>query len=459
MKTKLLFPENFIWGTATSSYQIEGAWNEDGKGESIWDRFSHTPGNVLNNDNGDVAIDHYHRYQEDVELMKNIGLQAYRFSIAWPRVLPRGRGKVNQAGVDFYSRLVDALLEAGITPFATLYHWDLPQALHEEGGWPVRSTAEAFVEYTDVITRALGDRVKNWMTHNEPAVVANLGYLIGVHAPGIKGDISATLKSAHHLLLSHGWAVPVIRQNSPSCEVGIVLNIRFNQSASASWADRQAMLEEESIWIRNYLEPLAGRQYPAETMKRLQIGDSLPVDCLSFIQPGDMEVIATPIDFIGVNHYTRQVFRNKNVPQKENLPQTNFPALENEDNYTEMGWEVFPEGLLRVLGRLHFEYQFPKIYVTENGASYSDGPDKDGKVSDERRISYLREHFRAAHQAIQAGIPLAGYFVWSLFDNFEWAYGYAQRFGIVWVDYETQKRIVKDSGHWFKEVIKANGLD
>jgi beta-glucosidase len=310
-----------------------------------------------------------------------------------------------------------------------------------------------------VISRSLGDRVKNWMTHNEPAVVANLGYLNGEHAPGIKDDIVATLKSAHHLLLSHGWAVPVIRQNSPGSEVGIVLNIRYNPPASPSIPDRKALLEIDAIWRRIYLEPLVGRHYPAELIKDLQDRNMVFAEDLNFIQPGDMEVIATPIDFVGVNYYARGIIRNNSVPEAENLPPTLLPAPENDINYTEMGWEVYPEGLLRVLGRLHFEYQIPKIYVTENGASYSDGPDQDGKVGDERRISYLREHFRVAHQAIQAGIPLAGYFVWSLFDNFEWAYGYAQRFGIVWVDYETQKRIVKDSGYWLKEVIRANGVD
>ncbi len=459
MKTKLLFPENFIWGAATSSYQIEGAWNEDGKGESIWDRFSHTAGKILNGDNGDIAADHYHRFQDDVDLMKSMGLKAYRFSISWPRILPNGRGEINQKGIDFYSRLVDSLLKAGITPFATLYHWDLPQVLFEEGGWPVRSTAEAFVEYTDVITQALGDRVKNWMTHNEPAVVATLGYLLGEHAPGIKDDLVSTVRSAHHLLLSHGWSVPVIRRNSPDSEVGIVLNLGHNPPASPSVVDREMMVEQDAIWARIYLEPLAGRQYPADLEKGLLKRGLPSLEELMPIQPGDMESISTPIDFIGANYYTRSIVRNREVPEEENLPQTLFPAPQNKENYTEMGWEFFPEGLLRVLGRLHFEYQFPKIYVTENGASYSEGPDSDGRVYDERRTRYLREHFRVAHQAIQIGIPLAGYFVWSLLDNFEWAYGYTQRFGIVWVDFETQQRIVKDSGHWYKEVIKANGVN
>jgi beta-glucosidase len=459
MTTKLLFPDNFIWGTATSSYQIEGAWDQDGKGESIWDRFSHTPGKVLNNDTGDIAIDHYHRYREDVALMQDMGLQAYRFSIAWPRILPQGRGRINQAGIDFYSRLVDTLLEAKITPFATLYHWDLPQALYDLGGWPARSTAEAFVEYTDSITRVLGDRVKSWMTHNEPAVVANLGYLIGEHAPGIRDDLPATIKSAHHLLLSHGWAVSVIRQNSPGSEIGIVLNMGHNPSASPSVVDRQTCLEHDAIWTRIYLEPLAGRQYPAELMFSLTECGILPLGGADYIQPGDMDVIATPIDFIGINYYTRRIIRNTEVSEEENLPPTIFAQPENDEDYTEMGWEVHPEGLLHVLGRLHFEYKIPKIYITENGASYSDAPGEDGRVHDSRRVRYLRDHFYVAQKAIQFGIPLAGFFVWSLFDNFEWAFGYSQRFGIVWVDFETQQRILKDSALWFQKVIKSNGVD
>jgi len=452
MDTKLHFPENFIWGAATASYQIEGAWNEDGKGESIWDRFSHTPGKILNNDTGDVADDHYHRYREDVALMKTLGLKAYRFSISWPRILPMGLGRVNQSGIDFYSRLVDELLKAGIQPFATLYHWDLPQVLFEAGGWPNRSTAEAFVEYTDVITRALGDRVKHWMTHNEPSVVANLGYRHGDHAPGIKGDMVSALKSAHHLLLSHGWAIPLIRQNSPGSEIGIVINANHTPSASVSVADRHTRLEQDAIWVRMYLEALAGHPYPAELLHFISEGTT-------YVQPGDMEAIATPIDFIGLNYYRRIVTRNTDIPEEQNLPQTLFPAPENKENYTEMGWEVYPEGLLHVLGRLHFEYHIPKIYITENGCSYSDAPDSDGRVRDNHRINYLRKHLRVAHKAIEIGIPLAGYFVWSLFDNFEWAYGYAQRFGIVWVDYETQQRIIKDSGYWYEQVIKSNCVD
>lgn len=458
MGNGLIFPEGFIWGAATASYQVEGAWNEDGKGESIWDRFSHTPGKVKNNDTGDVAIDHYHRMQEDVALMGDLGLQAYRFSISWPRILPLGCGKVNQAGLDFYDRLVDSLLEKKIDPFVTLYHWDLPQALQDEGGWPVRSTAEAFVEYADVVSRYLGDRVRHWVTHNEPSVVANLGYLLELHAPGVHDDDLAAMRSAHHLLLAHGWAVPVIRSNSPGSEVGIVNNMSYTPTASPSRADRQAQLHGDSLWVRMYFDPLFGRGYPADRMLDLKEKGVFDICKNDLILPGDMASIETPLDFIGLNYYSRNIIRSQAIPEAENLPVTLHPQPKETLNYTEMGWENYAPGLLQVLGRLHFEYQVPKIYITENGASYSTAPDANGRIADYERLRYLREHFRVAHEAIDLGVPLAGYFVWSLFDNFEWGEGYSQRFGIIWVDYETQERILKDSALWYKDVIARNGL-
>ncbi|MDX9864502.1 MAG: GH1 family beta-glucosidase [Anaerolineaceae bacterium] len=450
MTNKFQFPKNFIWGAATASYQIEGAWQEDGKGESIWDRFSHTPGKILNGDTGDTANDHYHRYGEDVALMKEIGLQAYRFSISWPRILPLGRGQVNQAGLDFYSRLVDELLGAGITPFVTLYHWDLPQALQDEGGWPQRSTAEAFVEYTEAITAHLGDRVKNWMTHNEPAVAAILGHLEGNHAPGVK-NVVQTVRAAHHLLLSHGWAMPVICRNSPGAEAGIVLNVNHSIPASPSKVDRDACRLGDGMWVRWFLDPLHGRQYPADAAAYYQ--QEAGKDVMDVVQPGDFEAIAAPMDFVGLNYYLRQIVRAE-VPEEENLPVT----VETQGERTEMDWEIYPEGLYYTLSRLRYEYQIPKLYVTENGASYSTGPDADGRVRDVKRTQYLRDHFAAAQRAIEAGVPLAGYFVWSLMDNFEWGYGYSQRFGIIWNDYETQQRILKDSALWYQGVIKNNGF-
>ncbi|RME71701.1 MAG: beta-glucosidase [Chloroflexi bacterium] len=435
------FPEGFIWGAATASYQIEGAWNEDGKGESIWDRFSHTPGKINNGDTGDVACDHYHRWPEDVALMQELGLKAYRFSISWPRILPAGRGQVNQAGLDFYSRLVDRLLEVGITPFVTLYHWDLPQALMDEGGWPNRATVEAYVEYTDVVTRHLGDRVKHWITHNEPWVVAFIGHQLGDHAPGWQ-DSAAAVRVSHHLLVSHGMAVPVIRQNSAGAEVGITLNLTFAQPATDTPKDYHTARWIDGHINRWFLDPLFGRRYPADMVADYIDKGFIPNGEMDYVLPGDFDIITAPTDFLGVNYYTRAL---AGTPK-------NGETLER----TEMGWEVYPEGLYRLLNRLHFDYMPAKIYITENGASYSDGPDADGRVRDTRRQAYLRQHFMAAHRAMQNGVPLAGYFVWSLLDNFEWARGYAQRFGLIWVDYNTQQRIIKDSGWWYKEVIARN---
>ena len=453
MANKITFPENFIWGAATASYQIEGAWNKHGKGESTWDRFTHTPGKIRNNDTGDVANDHYRLWKKDIALMKKLGLKAYRFSVSWPRVLPTGRGKVNQKGLDFYSKLVDGLLNAGITPFVTLEHWDLPQALEDKGGWTARATTEAFVEYADVMSRALGDRVHQWITHNEPAVVAWLGYETGVHAPGIK-DLSASLRAAHHLLLSHGMSVPVIRNNSKDAEVGITLNIGWKVPASNSKMDMDAARLDDGKWFRWFADPLYGRGYPSDMTKYFtQLGGA--PNGLDFVQSGDLETIAVPTDFIGLNYYGRNLHR---VEDPNNGPQLFFPHPKTPEHWTEMDWEVYPDGLLNVLARFYFDYQPLKLYVTENGASYSTPPDEKGNVLDIHRTNYLRTHFAAMHRAIQAGVPLAGYFVWSLMDNFEWSFGFSQRFGIIWVDYETQKRTLKDSAKWYKGVIKKNGF-
>lgn len=460
MTDKIQFPKDFLWGAATSSYQIEGAWKADGKGESIWDRFCHTPGKVKDGETGDLACDHYHRWAEDIKMMKELGLKAYRFSIAWPRILPEGRGAPNAAGLDFYSRLVDGLLAAGITPFVTLYHWDLPQALQDAGGWPARATAEAFVEYADVVSRRLGDRVKNWITNNEPAVVAWLGYHTGEHAPGLQ-DLHAAIRASHHLLLSHGWAVPVLRRNSPGAEVGITLNVGWTMAASNSAADLDLARQVDGMWARWFTDPLYRRGYPADMTADWTASGALP-NGLDFIQPGDMQAITVPTDFLGVNYYTRAVMRAETpdrVGAAHNDPQTVFPAPKDPKHWSEMGWETYPDGLLGVLGRLYFDYQPLKLYVTENGASYSDGPDADGRIRDSRRLNYLRGHFAACHRAIQAGVPLAGYFAWSLMDNFEWAFGYSQRFGIVWVDFASQKRIPKDSALWYRQVITDNGFE
>jgi len=453
MANKIVFPENFLWGAATASYQIEGAWNKHGKGESTWDRFTHTPGKIRDNQTGDVADDHYRLWKKDVGLMKKIGLKAYRFSISWPRVLPAGRGKVNQKGLDFYSHLVDALLEADITPFITLNHWDLPQVLEDEGGWPSRSIAEAYVDYANLISRTLGDRVKNWITHNEPAVIAWMGYSTGQHAPGLE-DHALGVRAAHHLLVSHGWAVPVIRRNSPNSEVGITLDISWRTPASNSRADLDLVRQDDGKWFRWFADPLYGRGYPSDKIADFTEMGALPKG-MDFVQPGDMDVIATPMDFIGMNYYSRTVYRANG---SDNDPQLLFSQPRTPENWTEMGWENHPDGLTNILGRVYFHYQPRKVYITENGASYSTPPNETGKVPDVLRTSYLRTHFVAMHRAIQMGIPLAGYFLWSLMDNFEWSHGFTQRFGIIWVDYETQKRTLKDSARWYKNVIKKNGF-
>lgn len=453
-QTSLQFPPGFIWGAATAAYQIEGAWNEDGKGESIWDRLTHTPGHIEDNSTGDVACDHYHRWRDDIALMEGLGIRAYRFSIAWPRILPAGCGAVNQRGLDFYSRLVDGLLEAQITPFVTLYHWDLPQALQDAGGWPARATAEAFVEYADIVSRALGDRVKHWVTHNEPWCIAFLGHEFGEHAPGIRGDRPGTLRTAHHVLLSHGWAVPVLRRNSLGASVGIVLNPAPVHAASPSEADLEAARAYDRYRNRMFLDPLYGRGYPDDLKTQWLADGYLSGAGADFVQPGDLEIIAAPTDFLGINYYNRSVVRSQAVPESENLP----PAVHLRDEVTEMGWEIYPEGLYELLLRLHHEYQPRQILVTENGASYSDGPGSDGLVPDARRVAYLRDHLAACQRAIQAGVPLTGYFAWSLMDNFEWARGYTQRFGLVWVDYATQRRIPKQSAFWYRYVIAANAL-
>jgi beta-glucosidase len=454
MTELLQFPPGFLWGTATSSYQIEGAWDADGKGESIWDRFSHTPGKVKQDETGDTACDHYRRYADDVALMQSLGLKLYRFSISWPRVLPAGRGVVNPAGLDFYSRLVDALLEAGIAPMPTLYHWDLPQALQDEGGWEVRSTAEAFVEYADAVSRHLGDRVTRWCTHNESSVVAWVGNLYGFHAPG-KQDLHAAVRVSHHVLLSHGLAVPVLRANSPGSEVGIAVNINHNVAGSPSAMDTEALRRMDGMWTRWFMDPLFGKGYPEDIVADFNAAGGLP-DGMGFVADGDLEKISTPLDFLGLNYYNRTMMR---VDDPKNDPQTVFQAPKPGPAWTEMDWESYPEGLYQVLHRVHREYTPPKIYITENGASFSTGPDEAGVVRDSQRQYYLQAHFAAAHKAIAEGVPLAGYCVWSFLDNFEWAEGYRQRFGIVWVDFETLERTLKQSAHWYRTVIDRNGLE
>jgi len=447
--TDYQFPAGFVWGSATASYQIEGAAREDGRGESIWDRFSHTPGKVANGDTGDVAADHYHRYQEDVALMKTLGLKAYRFSIAWPRILPDGVGPINEAGLAFYDRLVDALLEADIAPYVTLYHWDLPQALQDrQGGWLSRAIVEQFVHYADVVSRRLGDRVRYWTTFNEPRIFVTHGYMNGQHAPGLTDEASGP-QAAHHVLVAHGMAVPVLRQNAgPDAQVGIVYALNPVEAASDNpeVMARQRVLDAQvNRW---FVEPVLLGSYPDE------LADAPGFSAL-VVEPGDMDLIRTPVDFVGANYYSRIIVGN---PQAQSA----LPDLEDSEveaaEYTAMGWEIYPQGLYNTLKRLHDRYHPPAIYVTENGAAFDDAIAPDGRVHDERRVAYLRDHFRMAWQAIQDGVPLRGYFVWSLMDNFEWAHGYDKRFGIVYVDYPTGERTVKDSAYFYQQVIARNGL-
>ncbi|MGQ9568816.1 MAG: GH1 family beta-glucosidase [Anaerolineae bacterium] len=447
MADLLAFPEHFTWGAATAAYQIEGAWDEDGKGPSIWDVFCRVPGAIQDGDTGDVACDHYHRWREDVALMRELGLRAYRFSVSWPRVLPEGRGKVNRPGLDFYDRLVDALLAADIQPFVTLYHWDLPQALQEEGGWPVRDTARRFADFADVVSRRLGDRVRHWITLNEPWVVAYAGYGNGYHAPGIRNPLAA-VQATHHLLLAHGLAVPVLRENGDAAtQVGITLNLSPVHPASDRPADEEAARRYDGFLNRWFLDPLFRRRYPEDMLEML--GSALPDR-----YEEDLETIAVPVDFLGVNNYTRTVVADDPdsvVVETREVKPTGRP-------YTEMGWEVYPEGLYEILTRVHRDYAPPCIYITENGAAFADQVDAEGRVHDAQRVDFLREHIAQAHRALEEGVPLAGYFVWTLLDNFEWAYGYSKRFGIVYVDFATQERIVKDSGIWYRGVIAENGV-
>lgn len=447
------FPQDFTWGTATAAYQVEGAFREDGRSDSIWDVFSHTPGKIKNGDTGDIACDHYHVWREDIKLMKDLGFKAYRFSLAWPRILPNGRGKVNQSGVDFYSRLVDELLAADIQPLATLYHWDLPAA--QPGGWVNRATVDAFTEYTNLITLALGDRVKCWNTINEPWCASILSYKIGMHAPGLQ-DPALALAAAHHLLLAHGRAVPIVHANSQNSRVGITLNQGPFYPATRSQQDLDAARYEDGQLIRWFIDPLYGRHYPADMLQDYIKSGALTSIEPDFIQPGDMEIIAVPTDFLSLNYYTRTIVDTSNKKEEtgKQADETTYPT----DTHTAIGWEIFPYGLYETLCRIYFTYKPAEIIITENGASYDDGPDANGRVRDDRRIAYFRQHIAAVKRAIESGVPVTGYYAWSFLDNFEWSLGYSQRFGLVYVDYKTQKRYPKDSAYWFGEVIRKNGL-
>ncbi|MFP4353548.1 MAG: GH1 family beta-glucosidase [Phycisphaerae bacterium] len=438
----LQFPENFLWGVATASYQVEGATHEDGRGESIWDTFCRIPGKVYAGNNGDVAVDQYHRYAEDVELMRRMSAGAYRFSIAWPRIFPEGTGPQNPKGFDYYHRLIDALLEAGIKPAATLYHWDLPQKLQDKGGWPERDTAKAFADYAQVCFDELGDKVDFWITLNEPKVSSVGGYLQGWHAPGIC-DGKLFSRAVHHLNLGHGLAVQAYRATGQRGQIGATLDMQHCRPATDRPEDIEAADAAFDRSVRVHGGPIMGKGYPQRYL------DKWP-DQPFPIENGDMETIASRTDFLGLNYYFQQAF--------EHNPDTidGYRLAGNYEPTTHMGWPIVPRGLFEQLRWIDTEYDHPTIYITENGCACPDEPNAAGdRVHDPRRVEYLRDHFRAACDAIAAGVDLRGYFVWSFIDNFEWAWGYSRRFGIVYCDYMTLKRIPKDSYYFCRDVFSG----
>jgi beta-glucosidase len=446
---RMEFPDGFTWGAATAAYQVEGGWDAEGKGRSIWDDFAHERGRIRAGETGDLACDHFRRYREDVALMRALGLGAYRLSLSWPRILPQGRGKVNAAGLDFYKRLLDELGEAGIEAFVTLYHWDLPSALQAEGGWFARSTAEAFADYAALCVRELSGRVRSWMTINEPWIVYLCGHVLGSHAPGIRRPFSA-LRAAHHLLLGHGLAVRAIREADPAALVGIVNNLgpvdSYRLDREGTWAER-----ERALASRLWMDPIYGRGYPRELEPWIgaQAGRSL--------RAGDLDIIGERTDFLGLNTYSRSIAKP--------LPRPLFSFGEAKAAYpgarfTEMGWEVYPEGIHRILTWIREEYGNPPVYVTENGAAFPDEAGPEGLVEDDDRVDYLRAHLISAWRALAEGCDLRGYFAWSLMDNLEWAEGTAKRFGLVRVDFDDPAlpRTIKASGRWYSGVCRENAI-
>jgi beta-glucosidase len=438
----MTFPREFVWGAATAAYQIEGATTEDGRGESIWDRFCRTPGKVANGDTGDRACDHYHRWREDLELMSTLGLQAYRFSISWPRIQPDGRGTVNQKGLDFYRRLVEGLLEREIAPLATMYHWDLPQRLQDRGGWASREVVDRFADYSELVFEGLGDLVKSWVTHNEPWVTAFLGYAHGTKAPGLH-DWHTALAAAHHVLLSHGRAVAAFRTGNRSGRIGITLDLTH------VYGEPEAGRRLDGHRNRWFLDPLLRGGYPADMVDLYEER----VGPLDFVADGDFEEIAVPIDFLGVNFYQPAIVR-----ARDDDGPVGVEEIPDDVTRTAMGWRVQPDSLTDLLLRLKRDYGEIPLLITENGASYDDPPlEGSGVIEDSRRLEYVREHVAAVERAVAAGVDVRGYYVWSLFDNFEWEHGYASRFGIVSVDFESQERTPKRSALWYRDLISQQG--
>jgi len=439
-----------LWGVATSAYQVEGAVAEGGRGTSIWDTFCRMPGRIRHGDTGEVACDQYHRYEEDVALMADLRVGAYRFSVAWPRIQPDGRGAANQPGLDYYRRLVDALNRRGIAPIPTLYHWDLPQALEDEGGWGNRDTAARFAEYAAIVQGALAGDVPFWITLNEPWVAAWLGYGLGIHAPG-RTDDALALAASHHLLLAHGLARDVMTDDA---EVGIALNLQPARPSTEDPRDVGAARLADLHMNRLFLDPLFGRGYPAQLVDHYRT-----VSDMGFVRDGDLEVIHGPLDFLGVNYYRRHTVTAEPPPEPgaDELPGSigAWSVVPPGVEVTAMGWPVEPEGLADLLIGLHRDYGPARIIVTENGAAFDDDPGPDGVVHDARRISFLVEHVKAANTALAAGVPLAGFLVWSLLDNFEWAEGYSKRFGLVHVDFTTQTRTPKESARWYRRFVRG----
>ncbi|MCL3860465.1 GH1 family beta-glucosidase [Actinotalea sp. K2] len=467
LPTSRTFPDDFLWGAATASYQIEGGATEGGRGPSIWDTFSHTPGKTLNGDTGDVAADHLHRMVDDVAMMKDLGLQAYRFSIAWPRIQPTGSGAANRAGLDFYSRLVDELRSHDIKPVATLYHWDLPQALEDAGGWPVRDTALRFEDYARLLATELGDRVDTWTTLNEPWCSAYLGYGSGVHAPG-RTDGADALAAVHHLNLAHGLAGRAIREVvGDHAQLSVTLNLHVIRPDDPQRPeDLDAVRQIDALANRAFLEPMLDGRYPADLLQ-----DTAALTDWSFVQDGDLETIAVPIDVLGINYYsTTRVRRHTEGGAVERADghapsaASAWPAADDVDflrqpgPYTAMGWNIDPTGMTELLTSVSATYPHIPLMVTENGAAFVDEVSADGRVHDDLRVSYLVGHIDAVGQAREAGVDVRGYFVWSLMDNFEWAYGYDRRFGIVRIDYETLERTWKDSAYWYRELVRTRRL-
>jgi beta-glucosidase len=460
------FPAGFVWGAATAAYQIEGSATADGRAPSIWDTFSHTPGRVRNGDTGDVACDHYRHSSDDIALMSAIGLNAYRFSLAWPRIVPQGVGPVNQAGLDFYDRLVDELLEHGIQPFATLYHWDLPQTLEDRGGWTSRATAERFADYATVAATRLGDRIANWTTLNEPWCSAFLGYGNGVHAPG-RANHTEVLRAHHHLLLAHGLGTAALRSVLPAgAQVSVTLNLAAVRPNTQAPADRDAARRIDGLANRLFLDPVFHGRYPDDVLA----DTAHLVDWHTLVRPGDLIEISRPLDSLGINYYSPTVVAGPGPAtgaprgQAQQATPSAWPAADEvrflpaPGPVTAMGWPIDADGLRQLLTRLRDEIPSVPLFITENGAAFDDYTAPDGHVRDPERISYLHAHLTAVAQALTEGTDVRGYFVWSLLDNFEWAYGYSKRFGIVHVDFASQRRTPKDSARWYAEAIRTGHL-